>query len=79
MPRTRPFRPIETAPQDGSVVEVRHGPEQAVVRAYWAGQNQAFVREDDPHSKTLHGVTGWRPVSRAAPGNRGAQKYRPTR
>jgi hypothetical protein len=33
-------------PADGTVVEVRHGPDQEVVRAYWAAQNQAFVRAD---------------------------------
>jgi len=62
MPRTRPFRPIETAPRDGSVIEVRHGPDQEVVKAYWAGQNQAFVRDDDPDRRSLHRVTGWWPV-----------------
>jgi hypothetical protein len=60
--RSTIFRDMRTAPKDGSVVEVRHGPDQEVVRAHWAAQNQAFVRTDDPHRKTLHRVTGWRPV-----------------
>jgi hypothetical protein len=55
---------MDTAPKDGTVIEVRHGPDQEIVRAYWAGQNQAFVREDDPHRKSLHRVTGWREIKR---------------
>ena len=70
MPRTRTpkppnpktFRPMDSAPRDGTVVEVKHGPQQETVRAYWSGQNQAFVRDDDPNRKTLHQVTEWRPV-----------------
>jgi hypothetical protein len=61
MPRSRPFQDINTAPRDGTAIEVNHGPKQEVVRAYWAGQNQAFVRDDEPDRKTLHRVTAWRP------------------
>jgi hypothetical protein len=56
------FRDMSTAPRDGTVVEVKHGPDQEVVRAYWSGQNQAWVREDDPLRRSLHRVTVWRPV-----------------
>ena len=63
MPRTRPFSNMDTAPKDGRLIEVRHGPAQEIVRAYWAAQNQAFVRENDPDRKSLHRVTGWRPCA----------------
>ncbi len=57
------FRDMRSAPRDGgTVIEVRHGPGQEVVRAQWSGQGQAWVQVDDPHRKTLHQVTGWRPV-----------------
>lgn len=58
----RAFQDMAMAPRDGTTIEVRHGPLQETVRAQWAGQNQAFILEDDPHRKTLHRVTGWRPV-----------------
>jgi hypothetical protein len=54
---------MKTAPRDGTVIEVRHGPDQAVARVVWAGQTQAWIREDDPLRRTLHRVTGWRPLS----------------
>src|SRR6201999_3703810 len=50
------FRAIDTAPQDGTVIEVIHGPKQSVTRAYWSGQTQAFVRNDAETPKTLHRV-----------------------
>jgi hypothetical protein len=61
MPRTKPLRDMASAPRDGTVVEVRHGPEQQILRAVWAGQNQAFVAADDENQKTLRRVIGWRP------------------
>jgi hypothetical protein len=61
--RSSIFRDMRSAPMDGSLVEVRHGPDEAVGLAYWAGQNQAWVLDDDRHRKSLHQVTGWRPVS----------------
>ena len=61
MPRST-FRDMKTAPKDGTVIEVRHGPDQEIVRAVWSGQGQAWVREDDPLRRTLHRVTGWRAV-----------------
>jgi hypothetical protein len=51
-----------TAPRDGTVVEVRHGPDQETVRAEWAGRGQAWIREDDPLRRALQRVTDWRPV-----------------
>lgn len=57
-----PYRPIATAPRDGTVIEVRHGPTQTPVRAEWSGQNQGWIRADDPERRTLHRVTEWRPV-----------------
>jgi hypothetical protein len=56
--RSIPFRDIKFAPKDGTVIEVRHGPDQAIVRAEWSGQGQAWVREDDLLRRTLHKVTG---------------------
>ena len=60
--RSTIFRDMRSAPQDGTVVEVRHGPDQEIARAEWSGQNQAWVRADDTQRKTLHRVTGWRPM-----------------
>jgi hypothetical protein len=60
--RSSIFRDMRSAPQDGTVIEVKHGPDQEVVRAVWSGQSQAWIREDDPLRKTLHRVTGWRPA-----------------
>ena len=57
------FRDIRSAPKDGTVIDVLHGPEQEIVRAEWSGQGQAWVREDDSLRRTLHKVTGWRPVA----------------
>jgi hypothetical protein len=65
--RSRIFRDMRSAPTDGSSIEVRHGPDQEIVQAHWAGQNQAFIRDDDPLRRTLHRVTGWRPIT---PGKR---------
>jgi hypothetical protein len=41
--RSQPFRHIVFAPRDGTLIEVRHGPDQGIVLARWAGQNQAFT------------------------------------
>jgi len=60
--RPVPFRDIKTAPQDGTAIEVQHGPQQAVVLAHWNGRGQAWIRDDDPLRRTLHRVTGWRPA-----------------
>jgi hypothetical protein len=62
MPRAASFLDMTTAPKDGTVIEVRHGPDQEVIRAEWSDQNQGWIRANDPHRKTLHRVTGWRPV-----------------
>jgi hypothetical protein len=56
------FRDIGTAPRDGTLIEVGHGPDQAVAVAYWSGQNQAFVADADPLRRSLQRVTGWRPL-----------------
>lgn len=34
MPRSKPFRPIDTATRGGTVVEVKHGHQQEIARAY---------------------------------------------
>jgi hypothetical protein len=60
--RSQPFRHIASAPRDGTLIEVRHGPDQGIVLAPWAGQNQAFVRDDDPLRRTLNRVSLWRPA-----------------
>jgi hypothetical protein len=58
--RKKLFSDMTMAPRDGSLIEVRHGPNQEIVLARWSGQAQAFVRDDDPDRKTLHRVTAWR-------------------
>lgn len=64
MTKSSAFRDMSTAPQDGSLVEVHHGPpDQEIVQARWSGQRQAFVRDDDPLRRSLHRVTGWRPAT----------------
>jgi hypothetical protein len=55
-------QPIETAPRDGSRIEVFLGRDQTWVPAYWAKQTQAWVRWLDPERRTLHRVTHWRPA-----------------
>jgi hypothetical protein len=60
--RKKLFSDMTMAPRDGSLIEVRHGPDQEIVLARWSGQGQAFVRDDDPNRKTLHRVTAWRPA-----------------
>jgi hypothetical protein len=60
--RSTEFRGIASAPRDGTLIEVRHGPDQVIVLAWWAGQNQGFVRDDDPLRRTLHRVSLWRPA-----------------
>ena len=56
------FSDMTTAPRDGTLIEVQHGPRQEIVLARWSGQGQAFVHGDDPDRKALHRVTGWRPA-----------------
>ena len=60
------FSDMMTAPRDGTLLEVQHGPRQEIVLARWSGQGQAFVRSDDPDRKALHQVTGWRPAPAGA-------------
>jgi len=62
MVRFAKFRDMVSAPRDGTAIEVCHGPQQEVVRAEWNAQAQSWIRDDDPHRRTLHRVTGWRPV-----------------
>ena len=56
------FRDMGSAPQDGTIVEVKHGLDQEVVRAQWSGRAQAWILVDNPLRKSLHRVTGWRSV-----------------
>jgi hypothetical protein len=65
--RQRPFQDMPTAPRNGAVIEVRHGPDQLTVEAYWAGQNQAFIAVDDPHRRSLQRVTGCRSLQKDGP------------
>jgi hypothetical protein len=58
----RPFLNITTAPQDGRVIEVRHGRKQEIVLAQWSGKKQAYILVGDPNRRTLHRVIGWRHV-----------------
>jgi hypothetical protein len=54
------FQLPETAPHDGSVIEVRHGARQTISKARWSRINHAFVDIADPRHHTIGGVTGWR-------------------
>jgi hypothetical protein len=65
--RERPFRNITSAPQDGRVIEVRHGRKQEIAVAEWSGQRQAYVLVGDPNGRSLYRVTGWRHVGRSKP------------
>lgn len=58
------FRDMKYAPKDGSIVEVWYGLNKTIGVAYWAGQNQAWVLDDDLHRTSLLQVEGWRPVKR---------------
>jgi hypothetical protein len=60
--RNLTFRDMRAAPQNGTAVEVQHGPDQAVALARWSGQGQGWVRDDDPFHRSLHRVTGCRPL-----------------
>ena len=60
--RKKLFSDMEMAPRDGSLIEVRHGPQQDFVLARWSGQGQAFVRDGDSDRRALHRVTAWRPT-----------------
>jgi hypothetical protein len=44
------------------LIEVKHGPDQVIVLARWAGRNQAFICDDDPLRKSLQRVSLWRPA-----------------
>jgi hypothetical protein len=60
--RSLTFRDMRSAPQDGTAVDVVHGPENNLVAlARWRWQSKAWVRYDD--CSILHSVTGWRPVN----------------
>jgi hypothetical protein len=61
--RSLMFQDMKTAPRDGTLVEVRHGPLQEAAPARWSAQGQAWIRDDDPLRRALHRVTGWRPVA----------------
>lgn len=65
MRRRSAFREMDTAPRDGSLVEVRHGPDQDIVLAYWSEHGQAYIRDDDPRQQPLHLIVGWRPPTGA--------------
>ncbi len=68
MRRSAPFRDLMSAPFDGTVVELRLGPDQEVVRAEWSGQGQAWIRDGDALRRALRQVTGWRPVDHTGEG-----------
>jgi hypothetical protein len=53
---------MQTAPRDGTSIEIKHGPQQEIVLARWSRQAQAWVKTYDPEHKTLHRVAGWRPA-----------------
>jgi hypothetical protein len=70
MPRRDAFHDLQSAPRDGTAIEIKHGPAQEVVCARWSGQGHAWVRVGDPLPRALHRVTGWRPVGAGKTANR---------
>jgi hypothetical protein len=70
--RSTEFRGIASAPRDGTLIDVKHGPDQVIVLPRSAGQNQAFVRDDDPLRRTLDRVSLWRPAKPGARAGQGA-------
>jgi hypothetical protein len=58
----QPLLDIESAPRDGTVIEIVHGPRRQVARARWRGAAQAFVRDLDPYGEPLGRIAGWRPI-----------------
>jgi hypothetical protein len=62
MSRSPSFHSIRTAPLDGSLVEVVHGLRQEIAVAYWAFQQQGWIRDGDPSRRVLSWVTSWRPL-----------------
>ena len=61
-PRDRPFLDMESAPRDGSIIEVKYGPWDEVVLAHWAALENAFVRDNEALRRVLFDATGWRPA-----------------
>ena len=63
MTRTR-ARSMNTAPRDGTVVLLRHGPTQVWVRGFWSVCFEVWIAQDADHPDlgSLHGVTAWRPI-----------------
>jgi hypothetical protein len=61
MTRTR-GRSMETAPRTGTVVLVRHGPEQLWAEAFWSPSMQHWVNREIADLRVLHNVTAWRPL-----------------
>jgi hypothetical protein len=55
--RRKLFRDMRTAPTDGTEIEVICGPNKEVVVARWSGQDQAWIRADDPDRRSLHRVS----------------------
>ena len=62
--RRKLFRDMRTAPTDGTEIEVICGPNKEVFVARWSGQDQAWIRADDPARRSLKRVSGWRQVVR---------------
>jgi hypothetical protein len=50
------MRPIDTAPKDGTVIDV---PLNAVVRVYWDPEMQTWVLCHPLHIETIRRPTGW--------------------
>lgn len=67
MPRPFSFRPIVTAPRDGSLIEVRHGPTHLIVQARWSKRDGSWIQNEDPQRLPLQQVTSWRLHGRVAP------------
>jgi hypothetical protein len=58
------YRPIATAPRNGTVIIVRHGDNQDPVRAFWCHRIRSWVRPGDDTFEALEDVEVWRPIGK---------------
>jgi hypothetical protein len=62
---------MASAPRGGATIEVKHGPDQEIVRVYYSGSTQGWMIEgpSTTNRQTLDPVTAWRSVRRSMEGN----------
>ena len=64
------FRDINTAPLNGTTVEVRHVPFQTPTLAYWNRRARGWIADGNIANHLLNKVTGWRPIAPDGPKHR---------